>query len=337
MRQQARNERLADLGQLERIGRVVERVAIALEQRQVRVHRGARLVSERLRHKGRVDALLERHLLDDKTHRHQVVSRREGVGVAKIDLLLSWGNLVVAELDADPHPLQHRDRLSAEVVPEVVRRLVEIATGVDRLRQHQVGSGPFAQEEELDLRVHIERESQIRSLLHDATQHVPRIGVRRRPVRHEDVAEHARRTRRLTAPRQHLERRRIGPREHVRLVHASEAFDGGAVEADALRECTLELGRCDGDRLEKAEYVCEPKPDEADVPLLDRAQDELLLPLHVISLRRSGYIAVSPTHRRRQDTCRIATSSSSGRPLPTTASAPDSSAASRTAQESSEV
>jgi hypothetical protein len=234
------------------------------------------------------------------------------IGIAKVDLLLARRHLVVAELDADPHPLEHGDRLPAEVVPEIVRRLVEISAGVDRLRQQQLSRRPLVQEEELDLRVHVEGEPEVSRLLHHPTQDMSGIGVRRRAVRHEDVAEHPRRPRRFAAPWQHLERRGVGAREHVRLVHSGEALDRGAVEADALRESALELGRGNRHRLEKAEDVGEPQPDEADVPLLDRPQDELLLPLHAISLSRSHYFAVSPTHRCHQGTCRMATSSSSG-------------------------
>ena len=301
VRQQARDERLADLGQLEGIGRVVEGVAVALEQRQVRVHRRPGLVAERLRHERRVNALLQRNLLDDEPHRHQVVCRRQSIGIAQIDLLLARRDLMVTELDADPHPLEHRDGLPAEVVTEVVRRLVEVATGVYRLRQHQLGRRSFPQEEELHLGMHVERKAEIGSLLHHPTKDVSWVGVRRRAVRHQDVAVHPRRTRCFATPRQHLERRRVGSGEHVRLVHTREALDRGTVEADAFGERAFELGRSDRDRLQEAEHVCEPEPDEADVPFLDRPQDELLLSLHVITLRRRCYATVSKTQRSSAD------------------------------------
>ena len=86
--------------------------------------------------------------------------------------------------------------------------------------------------------------------------------------------------RRLAAPRQHLERRRVGLGEHVGLVDPGEALDRRAVEADALVERALELGRRDRDRLEEAEHVGEPQPHEADVALLERPEHELLLLVH---------------------------------------------------------
>ena len=65
-------------------------------------------------------------------------------------------------------------------------------------------------------------------------------------------------------PRQQLEGVRVGPGEHVALLDAAEAVDGRAVEVHALLEGVLELGRGDGERLELAEHVGEPEPDEAD-------------------------------------------------------------------------
>ena len=81
-------------------------------------------------------------------------------------------------------------------------------------------------------------------------------------------------------PRQHLEGRWIGMGHHVGLVDPGEAFDGRAVEAHPLGERPLELGRRDRDRLQEAENVGEPHPDEPDVSLLDGPQHELGLLVH---------------------------------------------------------
>ena len=59
-----------------------------------------------------------------------------------------------------------------------------------------------------------------------------------------------------------------------------EALDRRAVEADALVEGALELGRGHGHRLQETEHVGEPEPHEADVALLEGAEHELLLLVH---------------------------------------------------------
>ena len=81
--------------------------------------------------------------------------------------------------------------------------------------------------------------------------------------------------------REDLERGRVGHGDHVGLVDPGEALDRRAVEADALLEGGLQLGRRHRDALERAEHVGEPQPDETDVALLERAKHELLLSVHV--------------------------------------------------------
>ena len=85
-------------------------------------------------------------------------------------------------------------------------------------------------------------------------------------------------------PGQHLERGRIRPGNGVGLEDASEALDRGAVEPDSLLEGALKFGGRDGYRFEVSEHVGEPQPDEPDVPFLQRAQHEFLLPIHDASV-----------------------------------------------------
>ena len=243
------------------------------------MHAGAGVRRERLGHEGGIDTLFERDLLHDQAEGHDVVGRGERVGVAQVDLLLTWCALVVAELHRDAHRLEHRDRLATEVVALPVRAVVEVAHLVD-------GGGLLAgresrlQEEELDLGVGVEAEAELGRLVERALEHVAGVGVRRAAVGHEDVAEHPPGARALPAPRQHLEGARVGLGEHVGLVDPGEALDRRTVEPDALGEGTLELCRGDRHRLEHAEHVGEPQPDEPDVTLFDRAQHELRLLVH---------------------------------------------------------
>ena len=269
----------ADLGQLELRAGLEEGVALSLEQRQVGVHPGARVVGQRLRHERRVDALAQRDLLHHVPERHDVVGRRECVGVPQVDLLLAGRSLVVAELHRDAHRLEHRDRVAPEVVADAVRDVVEEAALVDR--RGRLAAGLVPEQEELDLGVGVEGEAQVGGLGEGALEHLARVGVRRRAVRQHDVAEHPRRARRLGPPGQDLERSGVGLGEHVRLGDPREALDGRPVEADTFIKGPFELGRGHRDRLEEPEHVGEPQTHEADVALLEGAEDELLLLVHV--------------------------------------------------------
>ncbi len=276
---------LRDVGELQRVVGAVERVVLALEQTHVGVHGRAGILGERLGHERRPRALAERDLLDHVAERHHVVGHRQRVGVAQVDLLLTRSALVMAELHRDAHLLQRVDGVAAEVGRRVVHGLVEVAAVVGGYR-HRAVVRPGLEQEELDLRVHIAGEAEIAGLGQLPAQHVAAVGPRRRTVGHGDVAEHPGRVMLAGAggPRQHLEGGRVRPRDGVGFEDAREALDGGAVEADALLEGALEFGGSDRDRLEEAEHVGEPQPDESDVPFLQRAQHEFLLAVHDASV-----------------------------------------------------
>ena len=84
----ARDEGLADLGEVPLVVGVEERVLPLGEERLVGVHPRAVLAEERLRHEGRVVAGLLGDLLDDEPVRDRVVGHVEGGRVAHVDLVL---------------------------------------------------------------------------------------------------------------------------------------------------------------------------------------------------------------------------------------------------------
>ena len=135
-------------------------------------------------------------------------------------------------------------------MPGAVGHVVEVAAHVDRLGR-LARLGRAAEQEELDLGVRVEGEAEVGGLGQRALEDVARVGVRRGAVGHQDVAEHPGAAGLLRAPGQHLEGRRVGRGEHVRLVDAGEALDRRAVEADALGEGALELGGRDATDLRK--------------------------------------------------------------------------------------
>ena len=172
MLEDACDERLADIGELQRVVGAVEGVGLALEQAHVGVHRRAGILGERLGHERRPHAVGERDLLDDVPERHHVVGHRQRVGVAQVDLLLAGRALVVAELHRDAHRLQRVDGVAAEVRRRVVHGLVEVAAVVGG---HRHGAVVLAglQQEELDLGVHVAGEPEVTGLGQLAAQHVP--------------------------------------------------------------------------------------------------------------------------------------------------------------------
>ncbi len=223
--------------------------------------------------------MVNRGFGDDDPERHDVVGRGERIRIAQVDLLLARCALVVAEFHRDAHRLQRADRRAAEVVPDAVRGMVEVSVLVDRDGLGSLHVGPL-EEEELDLRVRVEGEAEVRRASQAPLEDEPRVGEGRRTVRQQNVREQPPGSPRLAAPGQHLEGRRVGADDHVRLRHAGEAFDRRAVEADPLRERALQFRRCHGHRLQPAKDVREPQSDEPDVALLDGAEHVLGLLVH---------------------------------------------------------
>ena len=297
--QQARDEPAARDGEPELVRRVVERVRVALEEGEVSVHAGARVVGERLGHERGVGALGGGDLLDDGPERHHVVRRRERVRRAQVDLVLAGAVLVVAELDGDAHALEEADGVAAEVGRVGAGHVVEVARAVHGHRLPVRAGLVRLQEVELDLRVGEAREAPVRGPVQHAAQHVPRVGGGGPAVRGEHVAEHPGALSLVAAPGQDLEGRGIGLQQHVRLGDAGVSVDRGAVEAQALREGVLHLGRRQGHRLQGADHVREPEPDEPDVPVLDGAEHVVLLSIHAATLDVVGHEVLATRRRLR--------------------------------------
>ena len=113
----------------------------SLAERLVDVHPGAVLAEQRLRHEGRVPAVLHRVLLDDDAVGHAVVGHLERVLVAHVDLVLGGADLVVGVLDVDAHLLQRQDGVAAHVGAGVERGQVEVAALVEDLGHAALGFG----------------------------------------------------------------------------------------------------------------------------------------------------------------------------------------------------
>ena len=167
------------------------------------------------------------------------------------------------------HLLEREHRVAAHVARRVGRQQVEVTHGVERLGRVLVGEVI-----ELELGAHVHDVAGLFGLAEHAAQAVARISREGFAVRRAHVAEDAGNTVARGAPRQHLERRGSGK--------ASMSASSGAVKpsmAEPSNRCLLEgdlevLG-ADGKALQATEHVDEPQAHEADVALLDGAQDEI--------------------------------------------------------------
>ena len=199
---------------------------------------------------------------------------------------------MVGVLDRNGHLLELEREVTAQVAGGVVRREVEVAGVVER---HGHG-GPardgrvLLEVEELELGAHVQHVAGLVRGAEGPVEARARVAGERVSLRGADVAEDARNAALGGAPRKDLERAHVREGEHVGLLERGEAINGRAVEADTLLERLLEVLGGDGERLEVAEHVGEPKAHEADVALLDGAQDEIdvLLAAHADSSRGSA-------------------------------------------------
>ncbi len=243
---------------------VEECVGAAFEERLVDVHAASRLAVHGLGHEGRVHAVELGDLLDYQPVGHDVVGHLQRLVVAQVDLVLAGADLVVAVFDVDAEVLERSDGLLAQIDGEVSCGHVEVRAVVE-----QLGALIVREVVVLELRADVEGEAEIRSTLEHALEHIARISGIRRAVRAFDVAEHRRHERALIAPRQDLQGRGIGHRDHVGLLDACEALDRRSVEAHAFVHRGLEFVGRDHERLQEAENVGEPQVDELDLILAD--------------------------------------------------------------------
>ena len=272
----AREELLRRAAQVELVVLVVEGVLAVLEQRHVGVHPRAVDPRDGFGHERRVEFVFGRDGADDRPERRDVVGRRDRVVVGEVDLVLAAGDLVVGGLDLEAHALEPEDDVPADVLGEVLRREVEVATRVVGLRRRPPVL-VLLEEEELGFggEVHVVAHplGAVDRALEDAAR-VALEGFAGGGVHH--VTDEACGRALLGAPpRQHRERRGVGFETHVRFLDPDEPFNTGAVEVDPLLEGLLGLRGGDGDVLHRAEDVGELEPEEIDVLLVDLVENVL--------------------------------------------------------------
>ncbi len=189
------------------------------------------------------------------------------------------------------------DRVVPHLGGGVLRGHGEIAAFVDRLRALVV-----LEDEVLELRPDVERvEAHALHPFERLTESKSRIALVRRAVGRDDVADHPRDVRAdrvamvIDRTRHELEARRVGNRNHVRLLDRVETRDRRTVEAHPVVQRLRHLRRCDRERLEVSLEVGEPEENVLDAFILDplehrpprsNARRRAVLALHHRALRR---------------------------------------------------
>ena len=259
---------LGHLREIVLVPAVEEGVLAPLEERLVDVHAAAVLPEDRLRHEGRVDAVLPRDLLDRGPVGHDLVGHLEGLVVAQVDLVLARGHLVVAVLDADPHLLEGEDRLPAQVRRPVHGEAVEVAAHVEEL-----GCLVGGEIEELELGADVEGIALVVDLLEGPLEHVAGVALVGGAVGVQDVADHPG-DRAVASGRQGMIWKVVGSGMAIMSLSSirAETRDGGAVEPHPLLHPLLQLGGGDAEDLLDPEDIGEPELDETDVLFLDDFQ-----------------------------------------------------------------
>src|SRR6185437_13324242 len=165
----------------------------------------------------------------------------------------------MAVLHFDAHCFEGEDRVTAEIMGGI-GDLIEVAAAVEWFRAFGV-----LEVEVFKLRAYVERVAEVRGALDLLTQDEAGVAGERGAIRVVNVAEHARDAGFLRAPGDELERRRVGPGEHVGFIDSSEALDAGAIKAHPLGEGLFKLFDGDRKRLERSDDVGEPEADELNV------------------------------------------------------------------------
>ena len=223
-------------------------------------------------------------LLNDEFGRGDGVGHAQGLGVAQAHAVLRAAGGVEGVLHGHGHLLEREDRVAAQVAGGIAHRKIEVAHVVERLGGVLVGEVII-----LQLGAHVEQIASLLGLAEHAAQGIARVAGKRLAIGSAHIAEHAGDAVVARAPRQNLEGRSIGKRQHVGFLGRGKALDGGAVKANTLLKSDLEVLGANGKVLEAAENVDKPQTHKADVTLLYGAEyviDVLLVHVAPLSFGR---------------------------------------------------
>ena len=119
------------------------------------------------------------------------------------------------------HLLEREDRVAAQVAGGIAYRKIEVAHVVERFGRVLVGEVVI-----LQLGTHVEQVAGFLGLVEHTAQGIARVAGEGLAIGCAHVAEHTGDAVVTRAPRQNLEGRGIGEREHVGFLGRGKALDG---------------------------------------------------------------------------------------------------------------
>ena len=268
------------IAEAQSVGIVAEDVrAVVPGEGHINVHPRTVDAENGLGHEGGVQAGALGNGFHHELEGHHIIGCGKGLAVFEVDLVLGVRHLVVGGLYLEAHILEGHADIPPHVFPEVDGAEVEIAALVVR---GGGGSAEFIgmEQEEFQLRAHVEVEAHIRRLLDHAAQAVARVALEGGAVRHVNIADEAGNLALLGPPGEDHEGIEVGVEVHIRFLDAHEPLDGGAVEHALILQRFFKLTGGDGHVFELAENVCELEADEFHIVLLTDFDDLLLGILH---------------------------------------------------------
>ena len=276
-----------------------EQVLVALPDRQVRVHAGAVVVEQRLRHEGGGLVVAPRGVLDHVLVLHHPVGHLHHRGEAHVDLALSGSrHFVMLSFDGDADVLHDQHHLAAQVLQRIGGRHREVPflvtglvaqvgllvpagvpaplLGVDvvEARVLVLVEADVVEHEELRLRPEEGRVAQARGrqVGHRLARDVARVA--RIVLTRDRIADVADEYQRLASHERIDEAgRRIRHDQHVGLVDGLPAANARSIEPQATLEVVdVQRARRNRKVLPDAREVDEPQVDDLRVFVLNQLQ-----------------------------------------------------------------
>ena len=235
----------------------------------------SRQIFKRLRGKIRAEPVSVGHRFDDALKSQRVIRRRQRIGKAEIDLILTGTFLMMGAFRPDPHLLERQADFAADVLAAVLRRDIHIPGFVAGDAR---GLSGFVQIEKIKflLRAKGKGKPHLLRLFNGLLQKTARIRGKGRSVRMGDRSKHLHDTPVLRTPRKRHKRIRFGMQKKIAVHFVPEAGNRGSVKGNAVGKGARQLVRHDRNILLFSENVAEGKTDKFHVLLLDILQDFIL-------------------------------------------------------------